>query len=157
MTASVFAQQDMTITAIRKKLDMSRSRQDGNTSVTTKDIVYDVTLTNKTFKPLKGLEVKYMIFYKDAQAGGTEKITESSVKGAEKVADIEANRSFSFQTKSLQLTTEQLDGNWYYANGGASRAEDRVTGVWFRVYSEGKMIAEYSNPSTIAKRQKWQD
>lgn len=156
MGTPLFAQ-DIAITATRKNLDQKRDRDSGNKTVTTKDIVYDVTLQNKAFKPATDIEVRYMIFYKDAKAGSTEKLTEISTKGSQKVEDIAPNRSISVQTEPLKLTTEQLDPNWYYGNGGKNKSEDRVTGIWFRVYSGGKMVSEYANPSTVAKRQPWQD
>ena len=52
---------DVQISASPRKLDEQKNRQGGNVTVTTKEIVYKVTLENRSFKAAPQLQVKYMI------------------------------------------------------------------------------------------------
>lgn len=157
VTNGVAGPNDIQFTVTRKKLDEQRKREGGNQTVTTKEIAYKVTVQNKSFKEVKDVEVKYMVFYDDAKEASTEKAREASFTGRQSIPMLQGNQSETFDTNPLKLTTTELDGGWYYANGGGNRAKDRVIGVWFRAYSNGEMIGEYVNPTSLAKRQVWKD
>ena len=67
-TCAVGQLHDVQISASPRKLDEQKNRQGGNATVTTKEIVYKVTLENRSFKVVPQLQVKYMIFYAEPQA-----------------------------------------------------------------------------------------
>lgn len=157
VTSSAMAQMsDVDITASRKKLDEQRSHSNEVTTVT-KEIVYRITLASHTFKPLSNIEVKYMVFYYDTKAGSKDKPVEAFHKGSQTVASLGPNQSVTVDTDSFSLSSNTLDAGWVWANGASARNQDRVTGIWVRAYIDGKMVAELSNPSTIAKRNNWKD
>jgi len=157
LTASAQAQlQDVAITVTRKKLDEQKSRQSMET-VTTREYAYTVILSSHSFKSLPMVEVKYMIFYEDAQPGRKEKPDTLHVKGKETLANLENNRPVSFETQPVKLSNSALDGNAYWASGAKSQTRDAVTGMWIRVYSEGKLVGEYVNPSTTSKKNDWKE
>lgn len=148
---------DVEIKVIRQKLDQDISRKDGDTRVEVKEIIYNVTIQSKTFKMLNDIEVRYMIFYYDAEFGSRDRPSEKSQSGSEKVAALAGNTSVDFQTKSITLTTESLDGNVIWANGAKSKSKDRVSGIWIRAFSkDGAVIGEYASPSSVTKRD-WKD
>ncbi|CAN5726119.1 hypothetical protein BH09VER1_BH09VER1_35280 [soil metagenome] len=147
---------DVQISAARKKLDETKSHANSAT-VTTKEIAYKITVESHTSKVVPDLQIKYMIFYFDAQSGSKEKPLETSQKGTLTVASLPANQSVTIETEPFKLTTEELDGNVVFMNGASSRAADRVSGIWIRAYSGGKIIGEYSNPTTISKRNTWKE
>lgn len=147
---------DVDITASRKKLDEQKSHEGDKTSVT-KEVVYAITLESHSFKPLTGLQVKYMIFYQDQQPGSTGKPMTAFHKGVETLAGLGVHETTTFDTTSFKLTTTELDAGWYYASGASGRAQDRVTGVWVRVYSEGKLVGEYANPPGTSKKNTWKE
>jgi len=149
--------QDVQLSASRLKLDEQKGREQGNVTVTTKEIVYKITVQSKTFKPLAGLQVKYMIFYADAASGTKEKPAETFLKGSETIANLAGNALVNFNTTPIKLTTEELDAGWYYKSGGSNRAKDKVTGVWIRAYLDGKMVSEYANPTTTSKKNDWKE
>lgn len=146
---------DVEITASKQKLEENKSK-DGISLVNSKSIAYDITIKSKTSKPLENLDVKYMIFYEDSQPGKVEKAEEKSHAGSEKVALLEANRSVTIATKPLTLTTEELPAGWVYTSGATGRSKDRTKGIWVRVYAGDKLLSEYANPTSIAKRE-WKD
>lgn len=157
-TFPAFAQlQDVQITAAKKKLDEQKGRADGNKTVITKEIVYNVTVQNKRFKVMPEIQVKYMIFLEMSQAGSSEKAVASSHRGSQTLTNLASNASVSFETKPFALTTVDMDAGWYYETGAGNRARDKVNGIWIRAYSEGKIIGEYANPSTLSKKNDWKE
>lgn len=144
---------DVEIKVVREKLGEDISRKDGDTRVSKKEILYNITIQSKTFKDLSKLTAKYMIFYYDSSFGSTEKAEEKSKEGSENILFLKGNTSVTFKTDPIILITEQLDGNVVWANGASSRSKDRVSGIWVRVYNEqGEIVEEYANPSSITKR-----
>jgi hypothetical protein len=147
---------DVKILATREKLDETRERS-GNTTQTTKEIIYNLTIESKTFKLIPALEIKYMIFYEDIQAGSTNKARLSSVKGSQSITELQARSKVKIKTKPIKLATQELDAGWYYTSGSSGRARDAVKGVWVRAYADGKMVGEYINPSTLDNKQNWKE
>ena len=143
--------QDVQFTVTRQKLDEQKDRSSGNTTVTTKEVSYKVTVQNRTFKTIPELKVKYMVFYEAPQPGSKE-VLEAFHKGDETITALEGNRSTTFDTKAFKLTSEQLDGGWFYTSGASSKSKDRVAGIWIRAFVDGKMVGEYVNPTTLSKK-----
>ncbi len=155
--ASQAALQDFDITATREKMGQERGRADGNTTVTTKEIRYRIEVKSRSFKALENVEVKYRVFYKDQEAGSTGDGILRSQNGSEKFPLVGAQAAVTLTTKPFQLTTEQLDGNWYYGSGAGNKSSDRVAGIWIRVYINGQLSQEFCNPSTISRKADWKD
>jgi hypothetical protein len=155
----VFGQlQDVAITAQKKRLDQQKERVDGNATVTTQELIYVIGVQNKRFQPQPQVVVKYAIYLEDEKGGSTEKGVARAHRGEETLKDLAANATVTFETKPFQLSKEELDAGWVYTSGAGSRAKDRVQGIWIRAYdASGKMIGEYANPSTVAKKNVWKD
>lgn len=147
---------DVAITVTKKKLDEEKSR-DGNKTITTKELGYNITVQNKRFKTMPEIQVKYMIFLTDERAGSTQDGVTKPHTGSETLTNLASNASVSFETKPIKISTEDLDAGWYYTSGAGNRARDKVNGVWVRAFADGKIIGEYANPSTIAKKNTWKD
>jgi len=147
---------DVVITANRKKLDEQKSRASMQT-ITTKEYSYTVTVSNRAFKAIPQLEIKYIIFYEDAQPGSKEKPATLHLKGKETLTNLENNRPVTFETHPVKLTKSELNGNVYWTSGAKSQTKDAVTGVWFRAYADGKIVGEYANPSTTSKKNDWKE
>jgi hypothetical protein len=148
---------DVQITATSKKLDEQKNRTSGNLTVTTKEIAYKVTVENRSFKTLPDFQLRYMIFYIDAKPGSSDKPIEVFHTGSGNLGDLTSNRATIFETTPLKLIKEELDAGWYYVGSGKSRLKDRVTGVWIRAYSNGHLVGEYSNPTSISKTRTWKE
>lgn len=156
MTSSAFAQmQDVQITATKKKRDEQKERE-GNITITTKEIIYNIAVQNKTFKPIAELQVKYMVFLSDSQGGNTGGPVDAAHTGSETLKNLNGQGTVNFETKPIKLMTEDLDAGWVYGSGAGNRAKDKVNGVWIRAYVDGKMVGEYANPSTV-KKNTWKE
>lgn len=149
--------QDVEIKASRERLDQKKGRGDGPVTVTVDAIVYNVTVTNKTFKTIPEVAVKYMIFYEESRPGDPKPV-EVSAKGSEPLTNLEGHRPVTFNTKPIELSTAQLDGNYYWTSGAKGKQKDRVTGVWIKAFApDGKLLGEYANPTTVPKKNTWKD
>lgn len=144
--------QDVAITATKKKIDESKNLSGQGEYVKTSQVIYAVTVQNKTFKDLTDITVKYMVFYDKSNLGEKEQPGEVSVRGSETIAAIGKGATAKFETKPISLTTASLESGWYFRDGAKNYAKDRIAGVWFRAYSGDKIVGEYANPSSMASR-----
>ena len=147
---------DVVITATRKKVDEQKSRSSMQT-ITTREYAYTVTVTNRSFKAMPQLEVKYMIFYEEAQPGSKDKPATLNLQGKESLTNLENNRPVTFETQPVKLSKSELDGHVYWTSGAKSQTKDSVTGLWFRAFADGKIVGEYANPSTTSKKFDWKE
>jgi hypothetical protein len=127
----------------------------GGTNRAKENWVYDVTIENKTFKELAGLEVKYTIFFEQEQLGVKANPAPRHQNGTFNIPTLKAHEKGSFTTDSVELRKSNLVGNFHYANGAKLNAQDTLVGLAVRVYQNGQQLAEYANPSTLAK-EKWE-
>lgn len=157
MAFPAFAQiQDVQITVAKKKVDEEK-KGNGPVTITSKEIIYQVTVQNKRFANLPEVQVKYMIFLADAQGGSKEKAVTVSHKGSETLTNLGSNASVTFDTKPFVLSKEELAGNYYWQSGASNRAQDKVSGVWIRAFADGKQIGEYANPPSVSKKNDWKE
>ncbi len=134
---------DVQISATPKKIDEQKSRKGEHATVTTKEMVYIVTVENRSFKTLEELNVKYMIFYADSQPGRSEKPIEAYHKGSETLTNLTTHRKAGFETTPFKLETEELDGGWYYRGGrrrpGQGSGDGRVDTCLFEWQPRGRV------------------
>lgn len=153
-----FAQiQDVKITATQKKLDEEKSRGMGAVTLTSKEIVYLISVQNKRFSAIPELHIKYMIFISDAQGGSTEKAVTISHLGSDTLKNLNANTSVSIETKPFVLTSEQLAPGVSYLSGASNRIRDKIEGVWIKAFADGKIVGEFASPPSISKKNDWKE
>jgi len=144
------------VSADRKRLEFDAGKPvgEGRDSKSTEKYVYEVKVQNRTFGDVPTLDVQYLIFVERQKLGETkDKDTVDRITGTAKVPPL--NRKAMVQTATtneIVLARQALVGDYYYANGGRRKVADNVLGVWVKVLNEGKVIAEYTNPSTVTKR-----
>ena len=150
---------DIVINSVSKKLDENTtapSKGDGSIAEKKEEWGYVLTLENKAFKPVSGLEVKYVVFYKQEQIGAKTAARLKRQSGTGTIQEIAAGGKTTFTTDPVELKKAVLQGNYYFTNGGKTKAEDGLSGIWFRVYQNGKLFAEYVRPASLAGKEKWE-
>jgi hypothetical protein len=153
--AAAISDVDIRVTAKRVDASQPRNDGDGTRTIAKEHWNYEVTVENKSFKPLNALEVRYAIFYKTEQLGSKEPAKQERQTGTFSISGLAPHERKNFTTNSVELNKSHLTGNWYYSGGQRIHAEDTLVGVWVRVYQSGEQIGEYANPTTLAKEQ-WQ-
>jgi len=149
---------DVQITASRTKLDSSRNRNKGNTTVESKDIAYTVKVNSSSFKELTNVTVKYKIYYQVVELGNKSDPDIKLSAGSHTIPSLLTNKPVEFETDAIKLEKASLDPGWYFTNGANGRAQDKVVGLWFKAFdSTGKQIGEYCNLNSATKNKKWED
>jgi hypothetical protein len=149
---------DVTFTASRKRLNQSKERSGGNTLVQEKEIVYTVKATSKSFRDLTDVVIKYNILYEEEEHGSKEKPKVQNLSGKTVLPTMLTNKPVEFDTDPITLSEAKLASNWYFTSGASRRAKDRVVGLWFRAFdSEGNLLGEYTNPSTVRSKYSWKE
>ncbi len=149
---------DVQMLPTRKKLDEDKARTSSSTSVKSKQIIYSVKVNSRSFKELKNVTIKYNIYYEVSQLGSTAKPEVKSASGSHAFESLLTNKPVEFDTTAIQLSQSTLDGGWYFGNGADATAKDKVVGLWFKAFdAEGKLIGEYTNPPSVATKQKWKE
>ena len=148
---------DVEIHCIPKKVDASGNQNSPSGSIMREKErwSYDVTIENKTFKDLSGLEMKYVIFFKQEKLGARDAATSRRQSGSLTIGSLKPHEKKSVTTNSVELDNAHLAPNYYYSDGGRQKAQDTLGGLWVRVYQNGQQLAEYANPSTLT-RESWE-
>jgi hypothetical protein len=126
----------------------------GGTNRTKENWVYEVTIENKTFKELDGVEVKYAIFFNKEKLGVKAAPTAQHQNGTLSIPVLKPHEKQTFSTDSVELDGANLVGEWHYTNGAKPGAHDTLVGLALRIFQNGQQFAEYANPSTLL-REKW--
>jgi len=142
------------VTADRKRLEVGAAEGARDTSTTSDKFVYEVKVQNRSFGDTPPLSVQYLIFVERQKLGELkDKDTVDRIMGSAKVEPLtRKTMAQTVSTSEFVLSRRQLAADFYYPNGGRRKVEDNVLGIWVKVFSEGKMVAEYTNPSTVTKR-----
>jgi hypothetical protein len=117
--------------------------------------IYEVTIENKTFRDLNGLELRYVLFFKQEKFGSKEAAAPQRQNGNIDIGLLKAHEKKSVKTTAVELNKATLSGDYYFPSGGRERAQDSLGGLWVRVFQNGQQVAEYANPSTLT-REKWE-
>lgn len=146
---------DLEIHILPKQVDQSGDHSSsGVTFHSSEHWTYDVTIENRSFKQMDGLEVRYVIFYKQEKLASREPPVMRRQKGNIDLGSLKSHEKRSVSTNSVELKKSNLSGDYYYPGNERQKAQDTLSGLWVRVYQNGQQIAEYANPSTLLK-EKW--
>jgi hypothetical protein len=146
---------DLEIHSIAKKTDENgRKGSEGGANKIKEHWTYEVVVENKTFKEMTNLDVKYVIFFKQEKLGVKEPPKDRQQNGTFNIPSLKPHEKKSFTTDSVELAKANLVGAYHYPNGAKPNAQDTLTGIAIRVSQDGQQIAEFANPSNLAK-EKW--
>lgn len=147
---------DYSITMDRKKDGAGQMKGDIEKQ-TSQNWVGEINIENRTFKPSPELKLAYIVFVKRQELGQKEGADQvDQIRGDIKVGVLQGREKASFNTSEVTLKQQELDGGYYYRNGGRRKASDSVMGVWVKLFDGTKEVAEYANPSTIKAKNKWE-
>ncbi len=155
VTANAAGMADVDIQVTPKMVDAGQPQNAGHRAASEEHWQYIVSIENKRFQPLLGLEVRYMTFYTEAELGSKDAPQLQHENGNLIIEALQPHERKVFTTSPVELKKKHLIGRRHYVNGGRIKAEDALVGLWLRVYQGGQLIGEYANPSTLTKEQ-WQ-
>ena len=142
---------DFNVLAERKRFDFDRSGT--NSSVTTKEKWgYKVTMENRSFAAVSGLEVQYRQFKFDDQLKGSKLI---GVGGTASMNSLNTGQKFNFETSAVEIERFELRPGWVWTDESKQKVKDRLAGLWLRVLRDGEVVFEWQNPPDLKSRASW--
>lgn len=150
---------NLDIACVTRKMDEKTkdATEKSRTSTTKENWQYVVTLENKAFDDMKDLEVDYIIFFKQEELGSTGPAATKRQAGKTSIQVLKGHDKTEFRTDPVELVQAALSGGYYYKNGAKNTADANMAGIWIRVSQGGKVIAEYTRPSNLASKEKWDE
>jgi hypothetical protein len=126
------------------------------TTARKKEQIYQITVTNSSFKEVPEMELKYIIFLEREKLGSKAASIER-VTGAAPLKALKVREKQTVETKDFALASESLAPGWIFENGGKVRTRESVKGIWVRLYRDGQLVNELVSPSSIAAKEEWRD
>lgn len=152
-TYAVAGDSDFEIHCVAKQVDQTTHKaSDGVANHTQEHCAYDISIENKTFKDLTGLEVRYVIFLTREKLGTKAAVKPEQQKGSFTIDVLKSHDKRTFTTDAAELKKSNLVGNWIYTSGAKPNAQDALTGLALRVYQNGQVIAEFANPPNLSQK-----
>jgi hypothetical protein len=147
---------DLEIHCVSKRIDQNTKKaSDGGANRTDEHWAYEISIENKTFKNLAGLEVRYAIFLTREKLGSKAADKPEQQKGSFTIDVLQPHEKKTFTTVAAELKKSNLVGNWIYTSGAKPNAQDALVGLALRVYQNGQVFAEFANPSNLL-HEKWE-
>ena len=146
------ADSDLEIHSVPLKLDSSTTAaSEGGAKRTKEHWVYQLTIENKSFHDLTGLQVKYVILYTHEVLGQRAGALPERKTGSFPIATLKSREKLTFKTDAAELNKASLVGNYIYPSGAKPNAQDTLVGVALHVEQNGQIFAQFANPSSLSK------
>lgn len=118
---------------------------------------YKIKVTNESDLDLKNLQMQYRYFLFKNQVAADKRSAGKTMRvaGEIKIPSLRGHSDLDFETAQSDMMETELKSGYYWLGGGKARSEDELEGIWVRIYQGDKMIAEFANPSTLPKKEKW--
>lgn len=142
----------VTLVATKKREDRVKTRA-ADKEVEREDWIYDVTVSNKSSDSLMALELRSRIYFWNAQVGGDKQQLEVAASVLEIIELSGGNKKSSYKVGPVSIYTTILDGS--YADGSSPKKEDKLEGIWLRLYQGEKMLGEFKDETATMKKEKW--
>jgi hypothetical protein len=123
-------------------------KKDGDVTVEVEEWAYKLSLTNKSSGDLSGLRIDYWLFRRDDD-GKNKLPPRVQASGSTTVEALRKGAVKDWQTTSFMLKKEQLQANFYYADGTRNTAKDSAGGVALRVFKGDKDVFSWATKDDL--------
>ena len=155
-------------------IDISASRIKKKVNSTTKDVplvgggvkkdalhidefhaYYDMTIKNLSDLAIQSLEINYILYTEQEQAGSTREDAPIKTKKGSDKTSLDARGETLVRTDPIKMTETDLKGNVRYSSGADDESNAELIGIWLRIYYQGEVVKEYVNPPKLKKDFEW--
>jgi len=117
----------------------------------------EIKIENKMKTPSSELVAKYIVFVNRQTLGQKARgDTFEQVKGAATVPAINKMEATSVVTEEVTLHRAHVSPGFHLTKGGQAITNDSITGVWVKLFSGEKEVAESTNPPSLKARFKFE-
>lgn len=119
---------------------------------------YEISLENKSRADLEGLEMSYRIYVDPKASAKIGFDSPPKFYGARmKVASVANGASVIVTTGPVPLTELELDSDYVFKDGSRNDLEDKLEGIWIKIWHGDKKVAEFKSNKSTVKKAKWED
>lgn len=145
---------------ISAKSAVTRKQKDGSsTGLKIKRFkgYYNIQIKNDSDLDLNDLEVEYRYYIFKNQVGADKRSDGNNMRvtGDSTITLLAKRSEIKIETKKTEMKETDLESGYRWANGGKSKSKDQLDGIWIKLYQGDKVIAEFANPSTLPRKEKW--
>ncbi|MEI6861046.1 MAG: hypothetical protein WCL04_02215 [Verrucomicrobiota bacterium] len=144
---------DVKLDVSRVKFNASDDNSHEGQTITTEAWGYDIALTSKTMRAASNLRVEYQLYVRQAKLG--EIISSQPLlnrPGSKTIGKLDAGGKISFKSDPVTTRLVKLKQGYYWTETGHSESvNDKLEGIWVRVFQGQTMIAEFTTNDTFKK------
>ncbi|MFT4901678.1 MAG: hypothetical protein ACI81V_000953 [Lentimonas sp.] len=103
------------------------------------------------------LELKYVVLKFDDTVAA-QKRSEGRIerkKGTAEIPALAAHSEYEVTTETFKMLNTHLEVGYVWKDGGQSKSEDRLDGIWVKLYSQGVQVYEDSRPQSMMRNEAW--
>jgi len=146
---------------------ISRKRGDERETVTDSIITkiqpyfYTVEIENRNDLPANGLRLEYWILVDRGLDVGQprdrryEKV--EGVKGKQEIKLLPSRQPMVFTTDTVEEESADVRRDYYFEGDLVEHSEDKLLGIWVRLYHGETLLAETSSSSSLPRNYRWKD
>lgn len=116
---------------------------------------YNVTITNKTSRPIEGLRAEYRLFATIDDLRIKEKQGLKKKAFQSEIETIPALNAVVFKTETISAIKTKFKGNIVSATSGDTGSRETLSGIWMRIYRGTELVYESAMPEKLATTEKW--
>jgi hypothetical protein len=137
------------------KLTSGDTVKDGVT-ITTENWGYTLTIANRTPKQLDGLHAEYRLFATvDKMSVADDKLVLKKKSYETPIDSIFALDKITVRTETITAIKMAFNGNIFSAKTGRNESEERLYGIWLRLFRGDQMVQEIAMPDSLRTKEKW--
>lgn len=116
---------------------------------------YNVTIQNRTSKPIDNLRAEYRLFatIDDVHVSGKQGLKKKSYQSP--IETIPEIGRVVFRTETISAYKMKYNGNIVSAKTGESSSRETLSGIWIRIYQGKTLVHESCMPTTLSNTETW--
>ncbi|MGE9292844.1 MAG: hypothetical protein ACQKBW_04465 [Puniceicoccales bacterium] len=135
----------------------SKKHDDGSAKWKTWDGYYKMKIENDSDISLRDVRIEYNFwtFHMDLAAQSRRDGDTEITSGSLTIPMLKSRNDFECDSAKVSMRSFDLRSGWSWLGGGKDESEDKLEGIWIRVYYQGELIEDWSNPSSLKEKYKW--
>lgn len=146
------------IDAKKVRVEKGQKKKVSQGEVTEERWAFAVEVRNKSRVDLEGLKLSYRI-YVDPQA--SEKLmlsqTEAFYAHVDTLDKVARGGAIKRNTEEVLLNRIELNADYEFTDGSRSKIEDKLEGIWIKIWQGNRKVAEFKSNDSTVKKAKWPD
>lgn len=146
------------IDAKKVRLEKGQKKKETRGESTEERWVFAVEVRNKSRAALEGLKLSYRVYVLPLASKKLGLDPDDAVNGGILTLDkVAASGVLKKNTEEVVLKRVELDGDYEFIDGSRNKLEDKLEGIWIKVWQGDRKVAEFKSTDAAVKKAKWPD